>query len=44
MKNILLVVFFGLFFAGSSLAQYEIPDVPKKQTSVYDYSKVLSLS
>jgi uncharacterized protein len=44
MKNILLVVFFGLFFAGSSLAQYEIPTTPNKQTSVYDYSKLLSSS
>jgi hypothetical protein len=34
MKNILLVVFFGLFFIGSSLAQYKIPATPNKQTSV----------
>ena len=44
MKNILLVVFFGLFFLGSSLAQYKIPTTPNKQTSVYDYSKLLSSS
>ena len=44
MKNILLVVFFGLFFIGSSLAQYKIPATPNKQTSVYDYSKLLSSS
>lgn len=44
MKNILLVVFFGLFFVGSSLAQYKIPTTPNKQTSVYDYSKLLSSS
>ena len=44
MKNILLVVFFGLFFVGNSLAQYKIPATPNKQTSVYDYSKLLSSS
>lgn len=29
------------FFTSTSFAQFEIPDVPKEQTSVYDYTKTL---
>ena len=43
MKKTLIAVLLSFFFVNTSQAQYEIPDVPKKQTSVYDYSKVLSL-
>ena len=44
MKKILLALFFGIFFVGISQAQYEIPKKPKKQTSVYDYTNLLSKS
>lgn len=44
MKNIIIAVFLGFFFVSSSHAQYKIPEIPKKQTSVYDYSKLLSSS
>ena len=44
MKNIIIAVFLGFFFVCSSYAQYKIPEIPKKQTSVYDYSKLLSSS
>ena len=42
MKKIILVVLLGFFFVNFSYAQFKIPEVPKKQTSVYDYSKLLS--
>lgn len=35
MKKIFLTVLLGLFFVGVSQAQYDIPKVPKQQTSVY---------
>tara|TARA_B100000787_G_scaffold165556_1_gene149632 strand:+ start:6738 stop:7520 length:783 start_codon:yes stop_codon:yes gene_type:complete len=44
MKKILIAVLLGFFFINSSSAQFKIPEVPKKQTSVYDYSKLLSSS
>lgn len=43
MKKIFLTVLLGVFFVGISQAQYDIPKVPKKQTSVYQIGiKVLS--
>tara|TARA_B110000008_G_scaffold171664_1_gene171321 strand:- start:5093 stop:5872 length:780 start_codon:yes stop_codon:yes gene_type:complete len=40
---ILALLFFG-FYVNNTCAQYQIPDVPKKQTSLYDYSNLLSSS
>jgi uncharacterized protein len=42
MKNIIIAVLFGFFFVNLSQAQYKIPEIPKKQTSVYDYTSLLS--
>jgi len=42
MKKILIAALLGFFFVNISQAQFKIPEVPKKQTSVYDYSKLLS--
>lgn len=43
MKKIFLALLLGVFFIGISKAQYNIPKVPKKQTSVYQIDvKVLS--
>jgi uncharacterized protein len=42
MKKVLYILFFVFLFSSISYAQYEIPSKPKKQTSVYDYAKVLS--
>jgi uncharacterized protein len=39
-----LVILTTLLFHYIGFAQYEIPDVPKFQTSVYDYANVLSAS
>jgi uncharacterized protein len=44
MKKILIAALLGFFFVNMSQAQFKIPEVPKKQTSVYDYSKLLSSS
>ena len=44
MKKILIATLLGFFFVNMSQAQFKIPEAPKKQTSVYDYSKLLSLS
>lgn len=35
MKKIFLTLLLGVFFIGTSQAQYDIPEIPKKQTSVY---------
>lgn len=40
-KHHIIAVLCGLLFASTSFAQFDIPDVPKKQTSVYDYTKTL---
>ncbi|NVK53227.1 MAG: TPM domain-containing protein [Flavobacteriaceae bacterium] len=43
MKKIpLYLLFIGLFLVQSVIGQYNIPDKPKKQTSVYDYIELLS--
>jgi len=42
MKNIIITIFLGLFFVNVIQAQYNIPEIPKKETSIYDYSKLLS--
>ncbi|MFV0540895.1 MAG: TPM domain-containing protein [Aestuariibaculum sp.] len=40
-----IVVIFTVFFCfGLSFAQYNIPNIPRKQTSVYDYANLLSAS
>lgn len=39
-----IVVLLLFLVANVTFAQYEIPEVPKKQTSVYDYAKLLSNS
>ena len=44
MKKILIAALLGFFFVSVSQAQFNIPQVPKKQSSVYDYSGLLSLS
>ncbi|WP_188620703.1 TPM domain-containing protein [Flavobacterium suaedae] len=41
MKNIYILLF-SLLFVQLSFAQYNIPDKPSTQTSVYDYADVLS--
>jgi len=42
MKKFVYTLVLGFFFIGISQAQYDIPKVPKKQTSVYDYVSLLS--
>ena len=44
MKKIFMTLFFGLFFIGLSSAQFNIPDKPTRQTSLYDYVELLSQS
>ena len=44
MKKIVIAALLGFFFVSVSQAQFNIPQVPKKQSSVYDYSGLLSLS
>lgn len=40
-----VVLGFGIFFSGiCSYAQFDIPPIPKEQTSVYDYVNLLSAS
>lgn len=44
-KNLLIgLLFFGCFTTQTLYAQYEIPEIPKEQTSVYDYINLLSVS
>ena len=41
-KNSFLILLFSLLFTQLGFAQFEIPEIPKKQTSVYDYANILS--
>lgn len=43
-QKYLLVCFLGIamFFSDSATAQFDIPEIPEKQTSLYDYISVLS--
>ena len=41
-RKIVFSLFLGLFFIQLSQAQYDIPEIPKKQTSLYDYIGLLS--
>ena len=44
-KNLLIgLLFWGCFTTQTLYAQYEIPEIPKEQTSVYDYINLLSVS
>lgn len=40
----LFILFLSLCFSQKVLAQFNIPDIPKEQTSVYDYISLLSAS
>ncbi|TYA52658.1 TPM domain-containing protein [Formosa maritima] len=42
--KILIILFVGFCFSQKALAQFNIPDIPKEQTSVYDYISLLSTS
>ena len=44
MKKTLIAGLLGFFFVSVGQAQFKIPEVPKKQSSVYDYSELLSSS
>jgi uncharacterized protein len=44
MKKVFLTLFTSLLFAQFVSAQFEIPEVPKKQTSFYDYIGLLNKS
>lgn len=39
-----LTLFAGLFFTQTVFAQFDIPEIPKEQTSLYDYIDLLSSS
>jgi uncharacterized protein len=41
-KNSFLVLFATLLFIQMGFAQFKIPEIPKEQTSVYDYANILS--
>jgi uncharacterized protein len=41
-KNSFLILFACLLFSQIGFAQFEIPEIPKEQTSVYDYANILS--
>ncbi|NJX16798.1 TPM domain-containing protein [Tamlana crocina] len=41
-KRLVLSFFFGFLFLNFSFAQFDIPEKPKFQTSVYDYANLLS--
>ena len=41
-KNSFLILFTSLLFTQIGFAQFEIPEIPKEQTSVYDYANILS--
>ncbi|MBL4605649.1 MAG: TPM domain-containing protein [Flavobacteriaceae bacterium] len=43
-SKLLFSICLGLFFVQLAQAQFEIPEIPKKQTSVYDYINLLSKS
>jgi uncharacterized protein len=42
--RLLLTFLFGFFWISIVNAQFDIPDIPKEETSVYDYIKLLSNS
>ena len=42
MKNSFLILFACVLFTQMGFAQFEIPEIPKEQTSVYDYANILS--
>lgn len=42
--KLVILLFVSLCFSQTGLAQYNIPDIPKEQTSVYDYMSLLSAS
>jgi uncharacterized protein len=41
-KNSFLILFASLLFTQIGFAQFEIPEIPKEQTAVYDYANILS--
>ena len=41
-KNSFLILLFSLLFTQLGFAQFDIPEIPKEQTSVYDYANILS--
>jgi uncharacterized protein len=41
-KNSFLILFATLLYTQIGFAQFEIPEIPKEQTSVYDYASILS--
>jgi uncharacterized protein len=41
-KYSFLILFASLLFSQIGFAQFEIPEIPKEQTSVYDYANILS--
>ena len=41
-KKSFLILFASLLFTQIGFAQFEIPEIPKEQTSVYDYANILS--
>ncbi len=43
-KSVILSLLLALFVIGTTSAQFKIPDIPKHQTSVYDYINLLSES
>tara|TARA_R110002096_G_scaffold187215_1_gene366473 strand:+ start:930 stop:1793 length:864 start_codon:yes stop_codon:yes gene_type:complete len=44
LRALLLSLCFGLLSTNITFAQFDIPSIPKDQTSVYDYNKLLSNS
>ena len=44
MKNSFLILFACLLFSQIGFAQFEIPEIPKEQTSVYDYANILNVT
>ncbi|RLD26824.1 MAG: TPM domain-containing protein [Bacteroidetes bacterium] len=42
LRFVFLTLFFSLCFAQTIKAQFNIPEIPKEQTSVYDFVKLLS--
>ena len=41
-KKSFLILFASLLFTQIGFAQFEIPEIPKEQTSIYDYANILS--
>ncbi len=42
MKKLIVIFFIGVFFSGLAQDQFDIPDTPVKQTSLYDYIGLLT--